>query len=154
MPELTYYDSSHKEYWALLKKRYQLQKLSKKLKKNLSRFAKSNDASITMSYYDEAQSNLVLEERGVIYFDIWNSLYRPFSVDKICDVVFLGESQFNLDELYKKITALPDVNQKTLIENYLRIKEDNLQLRRSLRKILEIVPDSQKELKECVQKLL
>ena len=56
---------------------------------------------------------------------------------EICEVVFVGEAKFEVDELYKKVTGLPDIKQKTLIESYFKIQENYVNLKRGLNTMLE-----------------
>ena len=218
LPDLNYHKIASSEYWALLvKQQYEIQGVFNTLDENLKALTGSAEVSVTMHYYNAANSSLVLREGDLIFFDIWNILHKddygklyeelnsqfggftkkvkeryntlkkvyiilacrvlqdlkfeerrdllkPFKVmegeTEICEVVFLGEAKFEVDELYKKVTDLPDINQKTLIEDYFKIKENYVNLKQNVvnrkRDLDTMLEKSQlcEEIKEALKQLL
>ena len=76
LPRLNYCKIAHLEYWALLVEEYEIQRVFNTLDENLKAFTGSAEASVTMHYYDAANSSLILKEGDLIYFDIWNAIHK------------------------------------------------------------------------------
>ena len=58
-----------------------------------------------------------------------SEMFKSFTVNNeqgqaICDVTFLGEAEFHIDQLYQQIMGLPDTTLMTLAQTYLDMKQD------------------------------